>query len=817
MVSFISSYLSVFSEIVSLFQVISEEVAHTQRLPLAPLPSRTPLGPSNSSHNDTSFLAAQANGESIDIPEAILHNLMSHPYFTTSWLTQVPTTRPEETTTNPWMLGGEDLDEDVGEAVEEVTVALEVGEGFTEAATSTRSGVFDSQGEGVTESAVTEAALLEEFVVTESATAEVVLPEEADLKASSNSGETKDGSQTTQSNSIDETTTAGIPPRASDSTSSSETTTPAPTQRPLLDRWNSRFPAWTAFPARDAPTTVAIPSDDLEPADDYNSSPVGLSGMENPVSDEVGFTTWNYPGKHDEAMGEMLTTAGTENLLEDSATMPPENSNQERPTQDILLAPDAENALPLSTTPSAAVSSSEVTKVNDVTVTPTTQSSMNEPAEPKNTTEADNEETTETSPSEAEVESYSVTTLSPTTTSPEKSQDMTSSPEIPSDNLQMEKDGTTEYYPWTTDDINQYFPVMSDPLLSDEAMTLLDIFQFQGDTSGYHGEAPHYDFPVFNGQPSQGSEELATESDITMVSMEEQDSTTEYSIIQDLTTNVAPDASVQETPSDLSGQDMSIKNSGMDMETSSKPTQYPVTDGPSTQYPDTQSPSTESPVTQYQTTKDDSSQELTSRASTIQPSTVSPLIQEVTSQSPVVQDTTTELPSSQETTERPLDPETTTTPAPLPLYSATTPPSTKSSSAPQDPDLPEPKTRGPTTATEEPTENPTEGPSPTTPTTPPNPPSTDLPTSTKDPKQPEILPLYDYYYNDNYGSSNVLPPAPASNEERLDLGALERTGDQAEEYYYDDYYPTAVYLDNVDEVGLGLFCSRLLFLLGRFE
>ncbi|ROT80305.1 hypothetical protein C7M84_000953 [Penaeus vannamei] len=236
---------SIHQVIASVQQVISEEVAHTQRLPLAPLPSRTPLGPSNSSHNDTSFLAAQANGESIDIPEAILHNLMSHPYFTTSWLTQVPTTRPEETTTNPWMLGGEDLDGDVGEVVEEVTEALEVGEGFTEAATSTRSGVFDSQGEGVTESAVTEAALLEEFVVTESATAEVVLPEEADLKASSDSGETKDNSQTTQSYSIDETTTAGIPARASDSTSSSETTlrahaeaSPRPLEFPLprLDR-----------------------------------------------------------------------------------------------------------------------------------------------------------------------------------------------------------------------------------------------------------------------------------------------------------------------------------------------------------------------------------------------------------------------------------------------------------------------------------------------------------------------------------------------------------------------------------------------------
>lgn len=790
--------------------MISEEFAHTQRLPLAPSPSRSPLGPSNSSHNDTPF---QANGESIDIPEAILHNLMSHPYFTTSWLT-LPTTRPEETTTNPWMLGGEDQVRE--EVVEEVTEALEASDGFTEATASTASEGIGGQDEGVTESAITEAAL-EESVVTESASAEVVLPEVADLKASSDSDEAKGDPQTTESTGTGETATEGIPARASDSTASaSETTTPQPTQRPLLDRWNSRFPAWTAFPGRDTPTTIAIPSYDLEPADDYNSSPVGLSGIESPVNDEVGvevgFTTWNYPGKHNEAMDEMPTTVGADNLLEDSATMYPENSNQERPTQDILLVPDNENSLPRSTTPGAAMGSSEVATANDAIIIPTTQFSMNETAGTMNTTESDNEHMTETSLSEVEVESYSVTTLSPTTTAPEKYQDMTSLPEIPSDNLQMEKDDTTEYYPWSTDNINQYFPLMSDPLLSDEAMTLLDIFQFQGDASGHLGDAPHYDFPVFNDKPSQSSEEVTTESDVTMASMDEQDSATEYSIIQDLTTDVAQITSLQETPSDSSGQDMFNQNSDMEnLETSSRTTQYPTTDGPSTQYPDTQSPSTEGPVSQSPTIKDGSSQDLANQASNIPPSTVNTLLQEVTTQSPVIQDTTTELPSSQETTEKPQDPQTTTTQVPLPLYSATIPASLSPASTPEEPDLPEPKTIEPTTATQEPTGNPTEEPSPTTPTTLPNLPSTDLPTSTQGTKQPAILPLYDYYYNDNFGSSNVLPPAPASNEERIDLGALERTGDQTEDYYYDDYYPSAVYLDDVNEVGLwSLFCCVVL-------
>ncbi|XP_063598626.1 uncharacterized protein LOC134775098 [Penaeus indicus] len=772
---------SIHQVIASVQQVISEEFAHTQRLPLAPHPSRSPLGPSNSSHNDSSF---QATGESIDIPEAILHNLMSHPYFTTSWLTP-PTTRPEETTANPWMLGGEDL---IEEAVEEVTEALEASEGFTEAATSTGSEGVGGQDEGVTESAIAEAAL-EESVVTESASAEVVIPEEADLKASSDSGEVKGDSQITESTGIDETTTEGIPARASDSTTSaSETTTPQPTQRPLLDRWNSRFPAWTAFPGRDSPTTIAIPTYDLEPADDYNSSPVGLSGVESPVDDdvgyEVGFTTWNYPGKHNEAMDEMPTTAGADKLLEDSATMQPENSNQERPTQGILLVPDNENSLPRSTTP--ALGSSEVATVNDVMIIPTTESSMNETAGTMNSTESDNKQVTEISPSEIEVESYSVTTLSPTTTAPEKSQDMTSVPEIPGGNLQMEKDGTTEYYPWSTDNINQYFPLMSDPLLSDEAMTLLDIFQFQGDASGHLGDAPHYDFPVFNDKPSQSSEELTTESD---VAMDDQDSATEYSIIQDLTTDVAQDTSLQEAPSDLSGQDMSNQNSSVEnLETASQTTQYPITDGPSTQYPDTQAPNTEAPVSQSTTTKD--------QASSIPPLTISALLQEVTSQSPVVQDTTTEQPSSQETTEQARDPQTTTTQAPLPLYSATIPSSLSPASTRAEPDLPEPKTREPTTATQEPTENPTEEPSPATPTTLANLPSTDPPTSTQGTKRPAILPLYDYYYNDN---SNVLPPVPASNEERIDLGALERTGDQTEDYYYEDYYPSDFYLDNVTE------------------
>ncbi|XP_047478404.1 uncharacterized protein LOC125031567 [Penaeus chinensis] len=782
---------SIHQVIASVQQVISEEFAHTQRLPLAPHPSRSPPGPSNSSHNDSSF---QANGDSIDIPEAILHNLMSHPYFTTSWLTP-PTTRPEETTANPWMLGGEDLIEEVGEeVVEEVTEALEASEGFTEAATSTGSEGMGGQDEGVTASATTEAAV-DESVVTERASAEVVIPEDADLKASSDSGEAQGDSQTTESTGIDETTTEGIPARASDSTTSaSETTTPQPTQRPLLDRWNSRFPAWTAFPGRDSPTTIAIPSNDLEPADDYNSSPVGLSGIESPVNDdvgvEVGFTTWNYPGKHNEAMDEMPTTAGADKLLEDSATMQPENSNQERPIQDILLLPDNDNSLPRFTTTSA-MGSSEVATINDVIIIPTTESSVNETA---GTVMAEN------STSEVDVESYSVTTLSPTTTAPDKSQDMTSVPEIPVGNLQMEKDGTTEYYPWSTDNINQYFPLMSDPLLSDEAMTLLDIFQFQGDASGHLGDAPHYDFPVYNDNPSQSSEELTTESDVTMASMDEQHSATEYSIIQDLTTDVSQDTSLQKAPIDLSGQNMSNQNSGVEnLETASQTTQYPITDGPSTQYPDTQAPSTEAPVSQSPTTKDDSSQDLANQASSIPPSTVSALLQEVTSQPPLVQDTTTEQPSSQEMTEQSQDPQTTTTQAPPPLYSATIPASSSPASTPEEPDLPEPNTRKPTTASQEPTENPTEDPSPTTPTTLPNLPSTDPSTSTQGTKRPEILPLYDYYYNDNFGSSNVLPPAPAHNEERIDLGALERTGDQTEDYYYEDYYPSVVYLDDVKE------------------
>ncbi|XP_042858826.1 mucin-17-like [Penaeus japonicus] len=783
---------SIHQVIASVQQVISEEVAQTQRLPVSLLPSR----PSSSPPSDS--LLSQAVEESIDIPDGILQNLKNHPYFMTSWVT-LPTTRPEETTTNPWLPEGEEHSEDVEEVIE----ALEVNQGVTEAATATLPEVFDVQGEAVTENAITDMAS-NEFIVTEDASAADVTADSVDLNAISDSGETKSDSQTVAPTGVEDTTVSGMPGRGSESTVADyETTTPPATQRPLFDRWNSRYPAWTAFPARDTPTTVAIPSYDLEPVDDYNSSPVGLSGVEKPADEEVkvefGFTTWNYPGEHDEAMDGMSTTTEHENLREDSTTMQPENGSQERPAQDILMAAENENSQPRSTTP---VDTMDATTINGVTITPTDQSLVNKIVVSMNTMESDFEQTTRTVPSEVEKEpSVSVTTPSPTTIAPEKPQGTTSPSEIPIDNLHVEMDSTTEYYPWSAEDNDPYFPLMSDPLLSDGAMTLMDLFKHQGDTSNYFGEAPHYDFPVFEDKPSQSSEDLTSDKEGTAASMEEQDSTTEFSIIQDLTTNAAQDATLQETPGvDLPGQDIPNQHSSMEnLEILDQNIQSLITDSPSTQSPETQSPSTEGPQGEYPTTKDVSSQSLASKASTSLPPTTNPVVEGMTTQSPAVQELTSQNPSSPETTELPLDTQTTTSQAPL-LDPVTTPVPISPASVSQEPELPETNKGAaePTATTPEPSENPAEEALPTTRVVLPTLPTTDRPTSTEESKQPAIRPSYDYYY-DTFGSSNILPPAPSSNEERIDLGALERTGGQTDDYYYDDYYPSAVYLDNVSE------------------
>ncbi|XP_042211641.1 uncharacterized protein LOC121859049 [Homarus americanus] len=107
------------------------------------------------------------------------------------------------------------------------------------------------------------------------------------------------------------------------------------TNKPLSnDRWNSRFPAWTEYSA-EVDEKDPMTRDDLEPTDDYHSSPVGLTETIIPsvseLTPDAGLATWNYTSGASEGGQD---TSGTSTL---SNVQPDEVSSTETTTTTTII------------------------------------------------------------------------------------------------------------------------------------------------------------------------------------------------------------------------------------------------------------------------------------------------------------------------------------------------------------------------------------------------------------------------------------------------------------------------------------------------